>query len=243
MCFRWFAGVLFAACSLAFATTASAAVILITQQKAVAGGVTPGDAAGFPVTLTQPGSYRLDGNLTVPAGKYSIDIRSHYVSIDMAGFMLSGFDKSGAKAAAYGIYGRTFGVVSVRNGIITGFKNSGIAIFNNQWVVEDMTITANGDPASMPPTARMPAFSTTRSSSTARTAYSAIGIATSRATTSPAILAATGSISAAAPFWATRSLRITALEYTPFSAVAAWGLATIRSAETIQAGRLRCMAP
>jgi hypothetical protein len=125
---------------------ASAGTVLINQTKALNGGITPGDTAGYPITLSVPGSYRLDGNLTVPAGKYGIDIKSHYVSIDMDGFTLSGFNSSGAKAAAYGIYGRAFGIVSVRHGTITGFKNSGIAIFNNQWVVEDMTITANGGP-------------------------------------------------------------------------------------------------
>ena len=143
---RWFAGAAVAACSLAFATTASAAVIIINQTKALNGGVTAGDAPGFPITLSVPGPYRLDSNLTVPAGKAGIEIKSHYVNIDMAGFRLYGFNSSGAKVATYGIDGGAFGVVSVRNGTITGFKYSGIAIFNNQWVVEDMTITANGGP-------------------------------------------------------------------------------------------------
>lgn len=40
-------------------------VILINQQKAMAGNVTPGDGPGFPVTISKPGSYRLTGNLTV----------------------------------------------------------------------------------------------------------------------------------------------------------------------------------
>jgi hypothetical protein len=33
-------------------------VIEINQAKALAGGVTPGDTAGFPVALSAPGSYR-----------------------------------------------------------------------------------------------------------------------------------------------------------------------------------------
>ena len=41
-------------------------VILIDQNKALAGNVTPGDAPGFPVTITLPGSYRLSSNLIVP---------------------------------------------------------------------------------------------------------------------------------------------------------------------------------
>ena len=41
-------------------------VVYIDQNRAAAGGITPGDLAGFPVTIAQSGSYRLSGNLTVP---------------------------------------------------------------------------------------------------------------------------------------------------------------------------------
>ena len=41
-------------------------VVLIDQNHALAGNVTPGDTPGFPVTISQPGSYRLTGNLIVP---------------------------------------------------------------------------------------------------------------------------------------------------------------------------------
>ena len=37
-------------------------VIEINQARAKAGGVTPGDTPLFPVTISQPGSYRLTGN-------------------------------------------------------------------------------------------------------------------------------------------------------------------------------------
>lgn len=43
-------------------------VIEINQAKAMAGGVTPGDGPGFPVTLSVGGSYRLTSNLDVVAG-------------------------------------------------------------------------------------------------------------------------------------------------------------------------------
>src|SRR5689334_20252335 len=80
-------------------TPASAAVVIITQAKANAGGVTTGDAPGFPVTLSQPGAYRLDSNLTVPANKNGIVVTSHYVDIDMNGFVLLGANASGTKVA------------------------------------------------------------------------------------------------------------------------------------------------
>src|SRR5438046_162421 len=55
--------VLTAAFVVAFAgaSYASDGVVEINQARALAGGVTRGDAPGFPVTISQPGSYRLTG--------------------------------------------------------------------------------------------------------------------------------------------------------------------------------------
>lgn len=72
-------------------TVSTAGVITIDQARAEAGGVTPGDAPGFPVTISQPGSYRLMGNLTVSdANTTAIEITSPYVSLDMNGFGIHG---------------------------------------------------------------------------------------------------------------------------------------------------------
>lgn len=77
----------------ALATTASAVdgVIEINQTKALAGGITPGDDPGFPVTISQPGSYRLTGNLTVTATNISaIVVFFDDVTIDLNGFSITG---------------------------------------------------------------------------------------------------------------------------------------------------------
>ena len=50
---------------LAHSAAAVDGVIEINQAKALAGGVTTTDAAGFPVTLDASGSYRLTGDLTL----------------------------------------------------------------------------------------------------------------------------------------------------------------------------------
>jgi hypothetical protein len=66
-------------------------VVLIDQKHALAGGVTPGDAPGFPVTISQPGSYRLSGNPTVPdLNTTAIHITADRVTLDLNGFSISG---------------------------------------------------------------------------------------------------------------------------------------------------------
>lgn len=66
-------------------------VVLIDQNKALAGNVTPGDAPGFPITLSQPGSYRLAGNLTIGDPFVNvIEIRASNVTIDLNGFTIQG---------------------------------------------------------------------------------------------------------------------------------------------------------
>jgi hypothetical protein len=66
-------------------------VVLIDQNRALAGNVTPGDAPGFPVTLSRAGSYRLSGNLTVPdENTTAISITASNVTVDLNGFSILG---------------------------------------------------------------------------------------------------------------------------------------------------------
>jgi len=66
-------------------------VVRIDQSRALAGGVTPGDAPGFPVTISQPGSYRLTGNLTVSdLNTTAIQISADFVTLDLNGFSIVG---------------------------------------------------------------------------------------------------------------------------------------------------------
>lgn len=93
--------------------------ILITQEKALAGGVTPGDAPGFPVTITTPGSYRLASNLTAPAGVNGIHVKGVDATLDLNGFTLSSASVPGTEEAI-GILGEGRGL-TVRNGNIRRF--------------------------------------------------------------------------------------------------------------------------
>lgn len=108
-------------------------VVLINQTNALAGNVTPGDTPGFPVTISQPGSYRLSSNLSIPdpgtpigtAG--GIEIKSDNVTIDLNGFtifggascFLSGGNFGCNGPAVSGIFALSgFSNITIRNGII-----------------------------------------------------------------------------------------------------------------------------
>jgi hypothetical protein len=121
-------------------------VITIDQAKAEAGGITPGDAPGFPITISQPGSYRLMGHLAVAdMAVTAIRITHPDVTLDLNGFTVRGPNVCSVSTGwltctsdaisgprGYGIdvaidaalYG---GHVQVSNGTVAGFAGSGIA--------------------------------------------------------------------------------------------------------------------
>jgi hypothetical protein len=115
-------------------TTAAAGLITIDQARADAGGVTPGDAPGFPVTLSQPGSYRLMGNLTVSdANVHAIHITADNVTLDLNGFQISGAVTCGGTSVAtlsctpatsngHGVAADQRRFVEVHGGAISGFR-------------------------------------------------------------------------------------------------------------------------
>jgi hypothetical protein len=129
------------ACALLLAGPAAAVdgAIQITQAKALAGNVTPGDAAGFPVTITRPGSYVLAGNLQAPANRTGIVVSASEVSIDLNGFRING----GGGTAGRGIDSHQRGL-TVRNGTIRGFKGDGIKTIGALMVVDNMRVEENG---------------------------------------------------------------------------------------------------
>lgn len=128
-----FAGVAAAGPNNTTSTTADATV-LIDQAKALAGNVTAGDAAGFPITISRPGSYKLMGPLTVPAGVHGIEITSSDVTVDLNGFTVSGplncagshpNVSCGATVVAAGVaaLNSSHERVTVRNGGVRGFSH------------------------------------------------------------------------------------------------------------------------
>jgi hypothetical protein len=97
---------------------AIAAVIVIDQAKANAGNVTPGDAPGFPVSLTRPGSYRLSSNLRSPSA-VAIEITANGVSLNLNGFSIIG---SNVFPSGEAIVGDDRKNIRIHNGTIAGFS-------------------------------------------------------------------------------------------------------------------------
>ncbi len=66
-------------------------VVLIDQNRVMAGNVTLGDLPGFPVTITKSGSCRLSGNIVVPDFMtVGIRLNAPDITLDLNGFELLG---------------------------------------------------------------------------------------------------------------------------------------------------------
>ena len=145
----------------ALAGAAAQAQTTIDQNKALAGGITPGDAPGFPVTLSVPGSYKLMSNLIVPAGQGQggIVITVSGVSLDLNGFGIYGQTNAGNCSGAgstlkckvtggtdHGIEA-TVGVTDTRvqNGIVSGFGGSGIKLNERAMLTRVRTHSVGGN--------------------------------------------------------------------------------------------------
>jgi hypothetical protein len=73
--------------ALAAATLALAGAPSSHAQATLGGGK---GGTTFPIVISQPGSYKLAGNLTVPAGVNGIEVTTSHVVIDLNGFTISG---------------------------------------------------------------------------------------------------------------------------------------------------------
>jgi hypothetical protein len=117
----------------------AAGEVLITHAKANAGNVTPGDTAGYPVTISIPGKFQLASNLYVAVNKIGIQVTGKNVTIDLNGFTLEGSD-----VAWYGVVG-SLNAVTIENGTITQFKFDGInGSAGKYWIVDNVRSIENG---------------------------------------------------------------------------------------------------
>ncbi len=116
-------------------------VVEINAAKAEAGGVNFFDAPGFPVSINEPGSYRLTSNLIVSEiGVGAIVIGSTDVTLDLNGFSIIG--SGGQLGTATGIES-TQANVRIQNGTVTQFTGHGIHIQGDFAVVDNVRALAN----------------------------------------------------------------------------------------------------
>ncbi len=135
------------------------AVVLIDQTRVMAGNITPGDAPGFPATISRSGSYRLASNLVIsPAGATAIQITASNVTLDLNGFSIVG--PGGCSVDSQGLTscpapGSGVGVlagddlhpgarsITVRNGSVRGMTLTGIQITGDGSMVENVASDGN----------------------------------------------------------------------------------------------------
>jgi len=136
------------------AALAADGVLEINQVCAENGGCFTGDAAGFPVTLSQAGSYRLTGNLDVRGGESpqsttAIEVTAEDVSVDLGGFALIGATSCGGFPFACSPTGSGVGVSSsadrtrVFGGAIRGFGGA-CAVVGSRAILTGLEISYCG---------------------------------------------------------------------------------------------------
>jgi len=136
-----------------------AAVVMIDQRTALAGKVTAGDAAGFPVTISESGSYRLNSNLVVTSPATTvIEITANDVTLDLAGFSIIGPNTCSGTPVSCSLMGSGIGIkavsdtaaspenVRVMNGTVRGMGGHGIRMMGNGTAVEKVQSVSNGGP-------------------------------------------------------------------------------------------------
>jgi hypothetical protein len=128
-------------------------VVLIDQNRALAGSVSPGDGPGFPVTITKGGSYRLSGDLTISDINQSgiIIDTNQAVSIDLNGFAIRGVHSGGARPCQAVTPGKGIGTgsgnatnVDIRNGTIERMGCDGILLIGFNNLVQNVRVRNNG---------------------------------------------------------------------------------------------------
>jgi hypothetical protein len=132
-------------------------VVLIDQSHALAGNVTTGDTPGFPITISQPGSYKLSSNLTVPdANTTAIQIKANNVTLDLNGFSILGPVVCTSSPAVCPTAGEGIGIEAdaapgqpgprgarVFNGTVRGMGSTGILMIGVGSSVERMIVDNN----------------------------------------------------------------------------------------------------
>jgi hypothetical protein len=118
-------------------------VVEINQTSALAGGITVGDGAGYPISITSPGTYRLTGNLDVTdLASYGILIQAADVTLDLNGFTL-GTDSTSTTTGVFISSGSDN--VEVGGGTIRDFPGFGLFVTAGVTLVRVIDVRAIGN--------------------------------------------------------------------------------------------------
>lgn len=126
----------------------------IDDARVVAGGVTPGDLPGLPVTITLPGAYRLTSNLLVRDGAVpaqdttAIEVVTVDVTIDLNGFSIIGKTTCALHVcdlvgAGIGVDATTGENTRVFGGFIRGMGGAGVALGSSS-SADRLVVLSNG---------------------------------------------------------------------------------------------------
>lgn len=126
--------------------------IEINHAAIMAGHITPGDAPGYPATLSEQGSYILTSNLEMPnQDTTGIEVTTEFVTIDLNGFSIIGITTcSNIPVTSCAPTGNGDGIrsqfdgTSVSNGVVQGAGRYGVSISNDGGTIENMRAQANG---------------------------------------------------------------------------------------------------
>ena len=128
---------------------------LITQRRALVGGITTGDAPGFPITITEPGSYRLASDIQIlsdlsqlcrtQSGAFeascAIEILTNHVTVDFDGFSISGLDDDGI-LTGMGVLSWDYRDITLKNGTLHEFLRGGAVLGDDSRIIDMRLISA-----------------------------------------------------------------------------------------------------
>jgi hypothetical protein len=128
-----------------FAVTLVPAVLYAVDGQILINQATVNAAGGFPYTISNPGSYKLAGNLIPGSGHNGIEIAADHVTIDLSGFAIIGPGLNGISTKSPRPDGSfLYYDITIRNGAISGMSGVGIGMIADEVLIEYMKILSNG---------------------------------------------------------------------------------------------------
>jgi len=114
----------------------------ITTIPAEAQTFTPIDPSSLPYVITQPGEYRLTGDVIDSSLGIAITVLSSDVVIDGQGYKLDGVDSGSTYAIRVVQGGSSFRNVHIKNMVVTDW-NFGVDVERSSVLIEDVSFTSN----------------------------------------------------------------------------------------------------